>query len=218
MEARGEDWRATEQRIASSIARLRESAGPTIWPMVESLLEGILALQGEALSRILREAEKGGAAVLEAMRDDELLSSLLRLHGLHPEPTALRIRRALESVRPALGRGIRELALLGIDEEGRANVAVAFREGVPVDAAQVVQAIREPVEIEAPEVPEVRLVDERLRQAALGIVPLGVRGARAFWCWLPPRGREGGRPSGPGCARRPRPTHPRPSAACAGPS
>lgn len=177
MEARGEDWRATEQRIASSIARLRESAGPTIWPMVESLLEGILALQGEALSRILREAEKGGAAVLEAMRDDELLSSLLRLHGLHPEPTALRIRRALESVRPALGRGIRELALLGIDEEGRANVAVAFREGVPVDAAQVVQAIREAVEIEAPEVPDVRLVDERLRQAALGIVPLGVRRA-----------------------------------------
>jgi len=40
-----------------------------------------------------------------------------------------------------------------------------------------VQAIREAVEIEAPEVPEVRLVDERLRQAALGIVPLGVRRA-----------------------------------------
>jgi len=165
-----------EERIASLLGRLRESAGPTTWPLIESLLHDVLALQGEALGRILRAAEEGGdGRVLEAMRVDDLLASLLRLHGLHPEPTALRVSRALEGLRPAFGRNVRELRLLGLDEEGRAEIAISFREGAQLDVEQVERAICEAVEIEAPEVVEIRLVDERHRQAVLGIVPLEVR-------------------------------------------
>jgi hypothetical protein len=175
MEARAEELRARGERIAKLVEQVRTSSGPTTWPMVEALLENVLVLHGEALARIVREAEASGAqTLLRAMQEDELVSSLLRLHGVHPEPVRTRVVRALESLRPGLGVHVRELRLLEIDDEGRAVVAIDFKEKARVDVEQVERTICEAIEAEAPEVSEVRLVDEDLRRASLGIVSLGV--------------------------------------------
>lgn len=175
MEARAEELRARGERIGKLVEQIRTSSGPTTWPMVEALLENVLVLHGEALARIVREAEASGAeGLLRAMQEDELVSSLLRLHGLYPESVRTRVVRALESLRPGLGVHVRELRLLEIDEEGRAVIAIAFKEKARIDLGQVERTIREAVETEAPEVAEVRLVDEGLRRASLGIVSLGV--------------------------------------------
>src|SRR4051812_32405296 len=64
-------------------------------------LEGLLALYGEGLARMVESAAGlGGEPVLRAFAEDELVSHLLLLHGLHPVDVESRVRQALQEVRP----------------------------------------------------------------------------------------------------------------------
>lgn len=170
MEEATDAMRVRGERIAALLEEARAACGPHTWPSVERLLEAILQLQGEALVRIVARAPPD---LLGALLEDELCASLLRLHGLHPEPVERRIARALEQIRPRLVGQVRGLDLVEVDPSGCAVVAVLLREG-RFDPKAVEAQIQEAVLEEAPELAEVRVVDERLRRAALGMAVLEV--------------------------------------------
>ena len=61
-------------------------------------IEGLLDLYGAGLARILELAPE----LAPRLGEDELVSHLLLLHGLHPVDARTRVEGALESVRPYL--------------------------------------------------------------------------------------------------------------------
>lgn len=72
---------------------------------VEELLQALLDMYGEGLARILElttRAKVPDFEPLKAFADDELIGSLLLLHGLHPVDIKTRVTRALNEVRPYL--------------------------------------------------------------------------------------------------------------------
>ncbi len=169
-----EELRAEGDRIARLLEEARSSCGPNTWPSVERLLEAIFHLQGEALGWMVEKAEEKAPGLLQEMVEDELLASLLRLHGLHPEAVEQRIRRGLERLRPALGVHVRDLRLVEVDAEGRAVIGVTPKENARLDAEELANSITHAVLEEAPELRSVRVVDERLRRASLGMASLKV--------------------------------------------
>jgi Fe-S cluster biogenesis protein NfuA len=71
----------------------------------EELMQCILDMYGEGLARILEltmQAQEAGSSLVGAFARDELISSLLLVHDLHPVALKTRIERALDEVRPQL--------------------------------------------------------------------------------------------------------------------
>jgi hypothetical protein len=137
-------------RIQQLLDEARDLSPAPVWERIEELVQRLLALQGEGISRLLSYARACGAdgTLDKRIEGDELLSSLLLLHGLHPVPARERILRALEELRPRLaGRGVR-VELIAI--EGH---AARLRISGQADGAMA--AVRRAVEEVAPELERV---------------------------------------------------------------
>jgi hypothetical protein len=100
----GSTAQAESGRIQHLLDEIRDLAPAPAWERVEELVRRLLALYGEGLSRTLDHAHACGAdgAFDQRLGADELVSSLLLLHGLHPLPTRDRVLRAVEQLRAHL--------------------------------------------------------------------------------------------------------------------
>lgn len=61
-------------------------------------MESILALHGSGLEKMMElvfESGQAGEATIRRFTNDALVSSLLVLHGLHPDDIETRVRQAL---------------------------------------------------------------------------------------------------------------------------
>jgi Fe-S cluster biogenesis protein NfuA len=84
----------------------------------EGLVQELLGMYGEGLARLLEltmQSETAGLALIETFARDDLLSSLLLLHGLHPLTIEARIEQALERLRPGLRSHGSDVELLRVD-------------------------------------------------------------------------------------------------------
>ncbi|MGO9061983.1 MAG: NifU family protein [Candidatus Binataceae bacterium] len=107
------------ERIESLLQEVRSMTSPPAWKRVDELIRLILELYGSGLSRVMEIAAAqgpAGEAILERLAGDELVGSLLILHGLHPDDFATRVRKALIRVRPYLGSHGGDVELLHADE------------------------------------------------------------------------------------------------------
>jgi Fe-S cluster biogenesis protein NfuA/nitrite reductase/ring-hydroxylating ferredoxin subunit len=107
------------ERIERLLEEVRSMASPPAWQRVDELIRLILELYGSGLGRIVEitaEAGPSGEALIDRFTQDELISSLLVLHGLHPEDFATRVRKALTRVRPYLGSHGGDVELVEADE------------------------------------------------------------------------------------------------------
>ncbi len=87
--------------IAALLQEARAACGPAAWPRVEAVVEALVGLYGDGLSRMLSQLDDDTRRRLAA---DELVGSLLTLHGLHPRSVEERLRDALSEVRERIGR------------------------------------------------------------------------------------------------------------------
>ncbi len=94
------------RRVEEVLDRLAANGDRAACEAAEELVRVLMDFYGAGLARIV---EKAGEGPLKAVADDELVASLLSLHGLHPEDVHTRIGRALA----AHGE---PLELLGFDE------------------------------------------------------------------------------------------------------
>ena len=104
--AAGRNLRETGGRIERLLEEVRSMASPPAWERVEELLRVVLELYTGGLERILAVVSEQGASaerLLQQLTDDQLVASLLVLHGLHPEDLRSRVQKALVQVRPYLG-------------------------------------------------------------------------------------------------------------------
>lgn len=112
--------RAAGDRIEQLLDDLRAAADPRLFAQAEEMLRLISSLYGGGLERIVEILREDDPPVLDRLVHDELVSSLLLVHGLHPDDLSTRVERALDSVRPMLASHGGDVELLDIDPEAGA--------------------------------------------------------------------------------------------------
>ncbi len=113
----------------------------------------LLELYGEGLARVMEVIAQGNERerIFEALAEDELISHLLLLHGLHPLEVETRVVQALEEVRPYLRSHGGNVELLGV-EGGVARVRLQGScDGCPSSTVTLKLAIEEAILKAAPD-------------------------------------------------------------------
>ena len=93
------------ERIETLIQEVAAFHDPHARAITEELVQALLNMYGEGLARMLEltaDSEASGLALIDTFANDELLSSLFLLHGLHPVDIETRVIEALDGVRPYL--------------------------------------------------------------------------------------------------------------------
>lgn len=155
------DYRQSGERIERLLEELRAMAGRPALQRVDELIRVIVELYGAGLSRIvdLLSLDRPIEELREQLLKDELVASLLLLHGLHPKDIATRVSEALEQVRPYLGSHGGDVKLLAIDE---AAGVVKLRlggscDGCPSSMVTVKLAVEGAIKELAPEITRIEV-------------------------------------------------------------
>lgn len=108
---------ARTEALLRQIEALEEGQGKSL---AIECIQALFELYGEGLARLVnQETQQQSAKLLERCKQDELLSHLLLLHGLHPDDVESRVQQALDEVRPYMETHGGNVELLGV----RAGVA-----------------------------------------------------------------------------------------------
>jgi Fe-S cluster biogenesis protein NfuA/nitrite reductase/ring-hydroxylating ferredoxin subunit len=156
----GPDWRSTGDRIDTLIAA-SASGGTVARERSEELVRLVTDFYGAGLERLLDLLHEQGRLdeqVLAALAADDLVASVLLVHGLHPYSVETRIEQALESVRPYLGSHGGDVQLLGVSEEGVVGLRLLGScDGCPSSSATLKLAVQGAVEAAAPEISSIEV-------------------------------------------------------------
>lgn len=92
------------KRIESLAARLENAADPETRAAALDLVQSVVELHGAALDRMIQSLVRtpAGEKALDEALNDDMVASMLLLHGLHPDDMQTRVLRGIEKVRPYL--------------------------------------------------------------------------------------------------------------------
>jgi hypothetical protein len=126
-----DDFRQRLNRVEALVGVLERCTHPATLEAARELLRTLLDLHAAGLSRILDTAGRESALV-GRLADDDLVSSLFLLHGLHPYPAAQRVSKALERDQPrfrSLGGAVELIAAndQAVHVRVRGNASPALR-------------------------------------------------------------------------------------------
>jgi Fe-S cluster biogenesis protein NfuA/nitrite reductase/ring-hydroxylating ferredoxin subunit len=150
------DDKGLQERVARMETLLEEIEAlkdPNARSKAAEVVAVLLDLYGDGLARMMEVVARGEERKrnFEAFAQDELISHLLLLHGLHPLDVETRVIGALEEVRPYLQSHGGNVELLGI-EGGVARVRMEGScDGCPSSAMTLKLAIEEAVLKAAPD-------------------------------------------------------------------
>jgi Fe-S cluster biogenesis protein NfuA/nitrite reductase/ring-hydroxylating ferredoxin subunit len=160
--SQGNNLRTAGDRIEGLLQELGTVADPRIREKAEELVRLLMELYGSALSRVLEIVDDTGSAdaIFDRLAADDLVASLLVLHGLHPLNVETRIARALDRVRPYLGSHGGDVKLLGV-REGVVHLRLEGScHGCPSSTVTMKLAIEKAIEEAAPEVIRIEVEGE----------------------------------------------------------
>ncbi len=89
------------RRIEGLVRRLEQIDNRESREIAEQLMQAVLDLHGAGMEKMMDlvfESGAGGEAILRRFANDSLVSSLLVLHGLHPDDLETRVRQVLAKV------------------------------------------------------------------------------------------------------------------------
>jgi Fe-S cluster biogenesis protein NfuA/nitrite reductase/ring-hydroxylating ferredoxin subunit len=140
-------------RIETLLGEIETLADPHAKSKAAEMAQVLLELYGEGLARMMEVVAQGEESerAFKVFAEDELISHLLLLHGLHPLDVETRVVQALEEVRPYLESHGGNVELLGV-EGGVARVRMEGScDGCPSSAVTLKLAIEEAVLKAAPD-------------------------------------------------------------------
>src|SRR5579875_46813 len=148
-------WRTAGDRI-QTLLDATSTGGVAARERAEQLVREVVGLYGAALSRIVDLV--ADAAVIERLAGDDLVASLLLVHGLHPHDVHRRISDALDRVRPYLGSHGGDVHLLEIVGD---TVRLQFSgscKSCPSSAVTLELAVEDAIRAAAPEVSSIEVI------------------------------------------------------------
>jgi Fe-S cluster biogenesis protein NfuA/nitrite reductase/ring-hydroxylating ferredoxin subunit len=140
-------------RIETLLGEIETLADPNARSKAAEMAQVLLELYGEGLARMMEVIAQGeeSESTFKVFAEDELISHLLLLHGLHPLDVETRVVQALEEVRPYLQSHGGNVELLGI-EGGVARVRMQGScDGCPSSTVTLKLAIEEAILKAAPD-------------------------------------------------------------------
>lgn len=167
------DLRVSGERI-EALLEASAAAGPLARERAEELVRLVVELYGAGLERVLEIVHEGGGlgpAVLDRLADDDLVASLLLVHGLHPYGVPDRVERALAKVRPYLGSHGGNVELLDVSDDGVVRLRLLGScDGCASSSDTLQLAVRGAIEAAAPEIVRIDVADPPT--AAGGVIPV----------------------------------------------
>lgn len=141
----------TGRRVEEILERISATGDRAAIAAAEDLVRSLMDFYGAGLARMLGLVEHPG---VDRMLGDELVSSLLVLHDLHPEDLAARINRAIDAMpgKPVELVGFEELA-----GTVRVRAASAGGCGCPSTEAALRQSVLDALAAFAPEITTVQV-------------------------------------------------------------
>ncbi len=171
MDGAAPDLRAVGDRIERLLDELQAAVGPRPFEAVEELVRLVTDLYGAGLARVLELVKESAPALLDRLSDDELVASLLVVHGLHPRTVDERVRAALDSVRPFLAHHDGDVELLAVDAD--AGVVrlrlVGNCDGCPSSAVTLHLAVERAILEAAPEIDCIDVADQTPAPVLAGV-------------------------------------------------
>jgi Fe-S cluster biogenesis protein NfuA/nitrite reductase/ring-hydroxylating ferredoxin subunit len=160
-------WRTAGDRIQTLLDSCAAS-GAAAYERAQQLVREVVGLYGAGLERIMQLAQASDSDstqapyLAERLATDDLVASLLLVHGLHPHDVHRRVSDALDRVRPYLGSHGGDVDLLEVtdDPEG-ARVLLAFKgscKSCPSSAVTLELAVEDAVRAAAPEISSIEVV------------------------------------------------------------
>ncbi len=156
-------WREAGDRI-ETLLEASSAGGALARERAEQLVREIVELYGAGLRRVLRLLD---AEAIERLARDDLVASLLLVHGLHPHDVTTRVRTALDSVRPYLGSHGGDVHLVDVaDGVVRLELAGSCR-SCPSSSVTLELAVEDAVRAAAPEIESIEVVAAQTESAGV---------------------------------------------------
>ncbi|MCV7278566.1 NifU family protein [Mycolicibacterium flavescens] len=154
-------WRTAGDRI-QGLLDASAAGGPAAYERAVQLVGEVTDLYGEGLERILRIAVGADARLAERFAGDDLVASLLLVHGLHPHNVEQRVADALNRVRPYLGSHGGDVTLLDIASHPEGSVVrlqfTGSCKSCPSSAVTLELTVEDAIRAAAPEVSSIEVV------------------------------------------------------------
>ena len=162
-------WRTAGDRI-QTLLDASSSGGAAARERAEQLVREVTDLYGAVLERMMDVASAADPVLADRFAADDLVASLLLVHGLHPYDVQRRVSDALDSVRPYLGSHGGDVSLLGVDD---GVVRLQFQgscKTCPSSSVTLELAVEDAVRAAAPEISSIEVVAAE-KDSSPGIIP-----------------------------------------------
>jgi predicted Zn finger-like uncharacterized protein len=150
-------WRSAGDRI-QTLLDASAAGGSVAHERAEQLVREVTDLYGAGLERITRMAVSANPELAETFTRDDLVASLLLVHGLHPHGIERRVADALDSVRPYLGSHSGDVHLLEVDGDVVRLQFAGSCKSCPSSAVTLELAVEDAVRAAAPEISSIEVV------------------------------------------------------------
>jgi Fe-S cluster biogenesis protein NfuA/nitrite reductase/ring-hydroxylating ferredoxin subunit len=166
---------ATSGERIEHLLEASAAAGPIARERAEELVRLVVELYGAGLERVMELAYEAGALdddLLASLAADELVASLLLVHGLHPYGVEERVERALDGVRPYLGSHGGDVALLEVTDDGVVRLELLGScDGCASSSVTLELAVEDAIHAAAPEIVRIE-VEEKAKVADQSVIPV----------------------------------------------
>jgi Fe-S cluster biogenesis protein NfuA len=152
------EFRVHTERVERLVSKLDSGGDPEIRAVALELVQSVMELHGAALERMLESISQtpAGEQALEEALEDDLIASVLLLHGLHPDPIETRVLRALEKVRPYLHTHSGDVELVEV-HDGIVQIKLVGSCGsCPSSSITLKNAVEEALYAAAPDIVEIQ--------------------------------------------------------------
>ncbi|WP_159838150.1 NifU family protein [Nocardia sp. CY41] len=156
-------WREAGDRI-DTLLEASSAGGALARERAEQLVRELVELYGAGLTRVVGLLDP---EAVERLAGDDLVASLLLVHGLHPHDVDTRVRTALDSVRPYLGSHGGDVHLVEIvDGVVRLELAGSCK-SCPSSSVTLELAVEDAVRAAAPEIESIEVVAAQTESAGV---------------------------------------------------
>ena len=154
-------WRTAGDRI-QTLLDASAAGGRVARERAEQLVAEVTDLYGAGLRRMMAVALTADPELAETLAADNLVASLLLVHGLHPHNIDRRVNDALDSVRPYLGSHGGDVQLVSVDA-GSAGYTVRLQfagscRSCPSSSVTLELAVEDAIRAAAPEIESIEVV------------------------------------------------------------
>jgi Fe-S cluster biogenesis protein NfuA/nitrite reductase/ring-hydroxylating ferredoxin subunit len=180
-------WRSAGDRIQTLLDAM-SVGGVVARERAEQLVREVVELYGAGLSRIMAAVgDRADPGMLNRVVADDLVASLLLVHGLHPHDVRRRVSDALDRVRPYLGSHGGDVHLLDVDGDTVQLQFAGSCKSCPSSAVTLELAVEDAIRAAAPEVSSIEVVAPEAAAEPKAVIP-----AESLFAQVHAKGHSGG--------------------------